>query len=304
MSKAAELAALIGSQSSLSNRNLIINGAMQVAQRGTSFTSSGYSLDHWYIAETGTCTVTQDTADVPSNFKYAMKTTTSAASSFIAIYQPFESVDYEAFKNKTVTISFYAKVNSTFSGTMFVDMQTGDTADTLLSGTWAGNDPQYITPTTSWARYSVSIAISSSNGVRFVISPSASQASGAEYSITGVQLELGEQATPFEHRSYGDELRRCQRYYQKIDHTFAAGNSAYNYSYYTNIAFQTTMRATPTMTTSNYGSDTGDAGTRVSSTTYNGWILQYATPIGVYVRGSTGNTYNQIFGRGKFDAEL
>jgi len=253
MSKAAELAALIGSQTALSNRNLIINGAMQVAQRGTSFTAGGYSLDHWYIAETGTCTVTQDTADVPSNFKYAMKTTTSAASSFIAIYQPFESVDYEAFKNKTVTISFYAKVNATFSGTMFVDMQTGDTADTLLSGTWAGNDPQYITPTTSWARYSVSIAIGSTNGIRFVLTPSAAQASGAEYSITGVQLEVGEQATPFEHRSYGDELARCQRYYEICDIMFngyGVGGA------YCTIPQKVTKRATPTATNGTSGAYT------------------------------------------------
>ncbi len=250
-------------------RNLIINGAMQVAQRGTSFTAGGYSLDHWYIAETGTCTVTQDTADVPSNFKYAMKTTTSAASSFIAIYQPFESVDYEAFKNKTVTISFYAKVNSTFSGTMFVDMQNGDTADTLLSGTWAGNDPQYITPTTSWARYSVSIAIGSSNGVRFVISPSASQASGAEYSITGVQLEVG-QATPFEHRSYADELARCQRYFFKtyaqgtaigtateVNCSFLPMHESNNYAR-TPLDFPVSMRTTPTFVS--YNTNNGTSG--------------------------------------------
>jgi len=196
-------------------RNLIINGAMQVAQRGTSFTAGGYSLDHWYVSEAGTCTLTQDTADVPANFKYAAKVVTSASSSFMSLYQPFEAVDYEAFKNKTVTISFYAKVNSTFSGNMFVDMQTGDTADTLLSGTWAGNDPQYITPTTSWARYTANISIGSTNGIRFVVSPLAGQASGAEYSITGIQLEVGETATPFEHRSFQDEITRCKRYYQK-----------------------------------------------------------------------------------------
>ena len=60
MSKAAELAALIGSQSALSNRNLVINGAMQVAQRGTSAavtTSSGY-----FTADRFRTTATSDTA--------------------------------------------------------------------------------------------------------------------------------------------------------------------------------------------------------------------------------------------------
>ena len=210
-------------------RNLLTNGAFAISQRGTSFTAGGYSLDHWFVSQGGTCTLTQDTADVPTNFKYAAKVVTSAGSSFMSLYQPFESVDYEAFKNKTVTVSFYAKVNSTFSGTMFVDLETGDTADTLLGGTFTLNDPQTITPTTSWARYTASIAVGSTNGIRFVISPSAAQASGAEYSFTGVQLEIGEQATPFEHRSYGDEFARCQRYYEEgmLTGGVAASNTGY-----------------------------------------------------------------------------
>jgi len=294
------------SDGALSNRNLIINGAMQVAQRGTSFTSSGYSLDHWYIAETGTCTVIQDTADVPANFKYAMKATTSAASSSVAIYQPFEAVDYEAFKNKTVTISFYAKVNATFSGTMFVDVQTGDTADTLLSGNWAGNDPQFITPTTSWARYTAIIAVGSTNGVRFVLSPSSAQASGAEYSITGVQLEAGDTATPFEHRSYGQELALCQRYFCKTyeqDVVPGSGSSLgfpgalrqtsiSTTSYLTigNWRFPVPMRAVPTVTAYNprtgvsngFTGDSGNyTGVGASAIGQSGVELRVAGPLSI-----------------------
>ena len=293
-------------------RNLIINGAMQVAQRGTSFTATAYSLDHWYISEGGTCTVTQDTADVPSNFKYAMKTTTSAASSFVGIYQPFESVDYEAFKNKTVTISFYAKVNSTFSGTMFVDMQTGDTADTLLSGTWANSDPQYFTPTTSWARYTASIAIGSTNGIRLQISPSSAQASGEEYSITGVQLEVGEPGTPIEHRSFGDELARCQRYYQSIDTNGRTQTIGFGHRQATNtvrfsIPSPVALRADPSISISGtvncLESDGSSTATTSISGLYNsnGYVVATGTASGVVAGSITMQGYG---GTVQIDAEL
>ena len=90
MSKAAELAALIGSQTALSNRNLIINGAMQVAQRGTS--ASGVhpnyvSLDRYMtnVSGGGAFTLSQET-DTPSGqgFKNSMKVTVDTADSSIA----------------------------------------------------------------------------------------------------------------------------------------------------------------------------------------------------------------------------
>ena len=81
--------------------------------------------------------------------------------------------------------------------------------------------------------------------------------------LTGVQLEVGSQATPFEHRSYADELKRCQRYYQEIsrsssnnsvDGTFASGtgndNAGNGGILQVMVRFQTTMRTAPTMTQS------------------------------------------------------
>ena len=97
MSKAAELAALIGSQSSLSNRNLIINGAMQVAQRGTSATAAGasgvYLIDRFegFASGGGAYTMEQSTT-VPNNtFKNSAKLVVTTADSSIA------SSDYYAF---------------------------------------------------------------------------------------------------------------------------------------------------------------------------------------------------------------
>jgi hypothetical protein len=319
MSKARQLADLgnVYDDGALSNRNLIINGAMQVVQRGTSFTSNSYGLDHWYNAFGGTATVTQDTADVPSGFKYAIKTATSAASSFATFYQPFEEIDYERFKGQTVTISFYIKVNSTFVGNMSIDMQSGDTANTLLGGTWSANDAKTITPTTTWQRYEVTLTVATSNGVRLNIGPSQAQASGAEYSLTGVQLEVGDTATPFEHRSYGDELARCQRYYYQ---SFPQSTGARVGSYVADstgnaigiIPTTVPMRASPTLTAT--ASDWGlrVSGTNITCTGLTSLSLHSGAsylPLNVQATGLTSTrTYSLRAGntsaRLQFDAEL
>ena len=51
--------------------------------------------------------------------------------------------------------------------------------------------------------------------------------SGATWQITGIQLEVGDTATDFEHRSYGDELAKCQRYYTQYYETGGSGSNAY-----------------------------------------------------------------------------
>ena len=122
--------------------------------------------------------------------------------------------------------------------------------------------------------------------------------------ITGIQLEVGEQATPFEHRNFGDELIQCQRYYQSIDYAYDYGTTSANIFYYTNFSFPVTMRANPAMTASAYGSNTGNAQTRYNATFVNGWIMQSVLPTGCFMRGNHGNIYNYMVGRGKFDAEI
>jgi hypothetical protein len=80
-----------------------------------------------------------------------------------------------------------------------------------------------------------------------------SLANNDEFSLTGVQLELGDTATPFEHRSYGDELARCQRYYYRANASMQNNNPAFGSGYFASttvanllIAFPVTMRVPPT----------------------------------------------------------
>ena len=121
-----------------------------------------------------------------------------------------------------------------------------------------------------------------------------------------MQLEAGDVATPFEHEDIGTTLAKCSRYYQIIDYYFDSGtqNSATDVSYYRPFIFPVPMRAAPTMVATAYNSNSGNAITRRTATTVNGWIMQGSSPTSAYVRGNHANLYNMMYGRGSFKAEL
>jgi hypothetical protein len=227
MSKARGLAALGNAYNdgALSNRNLIINGAMQVAQRGTSFTSQGFTIDRFYqLLSGGTATLTQETfalgseVDGCSSF---LKQVTSSGNDYCGIIHKVENV--RSLPQGKATLSFQAKGTNPAAGSFQVvvyRMHDGTTThDTLLDTT--------ITLTSSWQRFTSAFDVGSLAGmttptanslIYIAIRQSESDLGTAawELNITGVQLEAGDTATPFEHRSYGDELQRCQRYFQVI----------------------------------------------------------------------------------------
>ena len=303
MSKAAELAALIGSQSAQSNRNLVINGAMQVSQRGTSDTgvhaSGYYSCDRFsvfYSAEDELRNTITQASDGPDGFANSFKIETTTAESAVASDERFyvmykaeaqdlQSLAFGTSAAKKTTLSFYVK--SSVTGTYAVSLYQTDGNDVI-------SDTYTINSANTWERKTITFAgntaaaIADDNSVGITVYfgimlgsnyTSGSNSSWAEYSnanffaghaqngvatttnatwqITGVQWELGEQATPFEHRSYADELERCKRYYQR---TTNAGNAYTNLSvvgcYSTGtdqrgtIPFTTEMRTGPALSTS------------------------------------------------------
>jgi len=142
MSKAAELAALIGSQTALSNRNLIINGAMQVAQRGTStsITAAGsyFSPDRFEVGITATdqlaATLSQSTT-APDGFSNSLKfevttaETTLDADEIVTLRQKFEGQDLQRIAKGTssaeqVTASFWVRSSNT--GTYILELYDSD----------------------------------------------------------------------------------------------------------------------------------------------------------------------------------
>ncbi len=290
----------------LSNRNLIINGAMQVAQRGTSATNSNYgSVDRWRpsfnnvgITHSQQTLSSGDPYDEGFRYFYRQANTSvsSGASTYIEVFTKLESQtlagsgwNYNS-TSSYVTISFWAR--SSLAGTYYSLLRTADTnvkfyskAFTLSADTWTkvtytvpghsdlrfDNDngeglrvhviPYYGTnytddtvSTETW------FTISGTNYMPDYDQNWANTAS-ATFDITGVQLEVGEVATPFEHRSYGDELQRCLRYYQHYEsnstnNTYVCmGISAGSASARFAMALVAPMRAVPSVTASGAQAD-------------------------------------------------
>ena len=242
-------------------RNLIINGAMQVAQRGTSTTGvtttdGYYACDRWTSqTDTGTWTLSQST-DAPSGFAYSFKMDCTSAGTSNADEislrtrlegQDFQGLAYGTSDAKSITLSFWVKSNQTGTySVVFYNQNT--TQERSISASYtinAADTWEYKTATISG---DTSYNFNNSNTRDFQLIFYFGAASGftsgtyntsawqnadasnwvttgipglggstSDYvNITGVQLEVGTVATPFEHRSYGEELALCQRYYWRL----------------------------------------------------------------------------------------
>jgi hypothetical protein len=302
MTKAAELAkmgeVLTNSQIG-GRRNIIINGAMQVAQRGTSFTGVGdgdnaYYLDRFEFVESGSpngvFTLSQSST-APEGFGNSLKFDCTTAESSLAaneqirLRQKVEGQNLQQFKKGTsnaekMTVSFYVRSNLT--GTAIVNLYDGDnnrhTAKSYTidsANTWerktitfdgdttgAFDDDNatsldvifYLQAGTNFSSGTLATTWASHNDVNSAAGQTINIASSTdnEFFITGVQLEVGSVATPFEHRSFGEELVLCQRYfYQAVSgNAQAFGMGTYYASNLITMVldFPTTMRAAPSVT--------------------------------------------------------
>jgi hypothetical protein len=354
MSKARGLADLGNAYSdgALSNRNMIINGAMQVAQRGTSVAglsgaNSYKTVDRYttYISSLGTWTQSQDT-DAPSGFGHSLKMlcTTADASpastNRMLIQTKIEGQDVQSLgfgdTSNTYTVSFYVKSNVT--GTYILEQYgdtasdtgnnistayTVDTADTwerktitlnvdsgamtadntsgLVLSFWLGTGSNYSSGTlnTSWSAPSA--------GDRAVGQVNIASDINNYWQITGVQLEVGDTATPFEHRSYGDELARCQRYYEvwRFPNSFdfyesSTAVAAHDVSSDYNSSFKVEKRVAPTFSKS---------GTFVlTNLNSSNWTYRGSTSGVSFYNGAAASgryyQYNSTSASYMFDAEL
>ena len=298
MSKAAELAALISSQSALSDRNMVINGAMNVAQRSVSETglggASGYfTLDRFKatVTSSGRFTMAQTAITDLPGFANALHLDCTTADTSIdadenlVIQHKFEGQDLQRLQKgtssaKSVTVSFYAKANAAF--TFVVELYDLDNTRNIT---------QKFTTATSWTRHTLTFpgdtsgAFDDDNAASMNLSfwlhagttfggtggtfvdntwgtpTNANRTSGIssffsstdnDLKITGVQMELGEQATAFEHRSFADELARCHRYFHQFQKSSEGGEIIIAGATSSATAFNAhmfmPMRAAPTVT--------------------------------------------------------
>ena len=219
-------------------KNRLINGSMNVWQRGTSFsvtTSGVYTADRWVFenANGNTMSVTQqsNSSQLYGSGLYYIQATVpsilsgSAGQYFIQMYQTIEAINIADCAGGNVTLSFTASVSSS-SGSPQIWIFAG--YPSAMDNWTSASYPQVgtLTPSATPTRYTVTIPLSSvyRNGLRLYIGVRSSVATAinsVNFSIGEIQLEKGVTATSFDYRPYGTELALCQRYLPAIT---GAGN--------------------------------------------------------------------------------
>ena len=333
-------------------RNLIINGDMQVAQRGTSTTgigaSSGYfACDRWKLVTngiSGRLTQTQST-DTPNDFGSSTKLecttadTSIGASDYFLLQQTLEGQDLQRFAKgtssaKKFTLSFYVKGNAaaTYTYELFDNENNRQISKTFaVTTSWNRIELTFPADTSGafsndnsgrlalklWLQAGSNRTSGTLNSSAWASNTDANRVSSSQTNffdstsrtlfITGVQFEVGDQATPFEYRSIAEELALCQRYFTNIGYNTSWFIDAYlsSAAYSTDIiTFPTEMRTTPSnspaidksdFTLSNVTTDEF----RVNLLSQNAFIFQVRA-------SSTGRTYAlaNTTGNLSFDAEL
>jgi len=352
MSKAAELAKAgetLTNQPS-GRKNLVTNGAMQVAQRSASVTGIGaaagyFTLDRWRLTQStsaGRLTMTQ-TADGPSGLANCLKLdcttadTDIAAAENLVLQQKFEGQELQQIKKGTsdaelITVSFYVKANAVFTfGCELFDQDNTRQITKLFATTtdWVKHSITFPADTTGaydddnansfdlnfWLHAGATWAGGTLNTAAWASSTNANRAAGVSsfysstnnnFFITGVQMEIGSQATNFEHRSFGEDLASCQRYYHEMQvkgmNTAAGSTQTYMACFQ---PFATTMRAAPTTTSADVNDATANKVNIWGSGNVGFASLQADTNSIKYIQLSSGiDTTNILLGDMTFDAEL
>jgi len=346
-------------------RNLIINGAMQVAQRGTSETgvggSSGYfTCDRWRIDTgntAGRVTMSQVSITDLAEFATALKLDVTTADTSIAsgevfrVGQRIEGQNLQQLAKgtasaKSLTLSFYVKGNAAatyVAQIKDVDNTRVNTQNFSVTTSWTRVELTYAADTTGtldnnnanslevmfWLHagsdftsgtFASNTWASETNANNYAGSnTSIFDSTNRELFITGVQLEVGTNASDFEHESFGETLQKCERYFRQ--------SGAYTGAIPTGVGgfvsqqgmnqtsgqkaltkdWETAMRATPTMTIYDHSGTAGKwdaintSGNWTNNLNYTGIADQNAGGFKVYVNSSTGYGYGLHY---RADAEL
>ena len=277
-------------------------------------TSGGvYTLDRFSGVAGGNGAIdVQQVADAPAGFNNSLKCTVSTADTNLQneeyfIIQNIEGYNFADFNfgtanAETVTISFWVKAS--VAGSYGFSIKNSGTTRTYptsyaisagelntwvkktitipgdTSGTWAkgagvglevhfnlGAGSAFKGTANTWSSNNYSAATGSLNWI---------SASAATFYITGLQVELGTVATPFERRSYGQELALCQRYYQTGNFKFW-GYTIANAAFGGTISFSTQMRTNPSVSTPNAVG--GNFSAVVVESTHKGGFVLYGSAI-------------------------
>ena len=306
----------------LAGKNKIINGDFAISQRGQSFTSpsfSTYTLDRWrnnnYDVAPTTWSVSQvafDYSASPATDKlpisgysgtYFYRSTITTVGSNTAYDTCSQRVEGIPFSNQTVTISFWAKSDSTRTQKFYAAQTFGSGG----SGEYAFIGLTNFTTTTSWQRFVFTATIPSIAGYTIGTNPyiyniiRQASASGSVLDVWGYQMEAGSVATPFTTASntLQGELALCSRYYYASDGTQTAGYSSYNTGNIisNSFPFPVKMRIAPSVNITDTASNAG----KVTIYPAGGTAQTNITPAGTttistdqwrFLQGALGGTPN------------
>ena len=296
---------------------IMINGNFEVWQRGTSFTSAGYTCDRWYQDLSGaTATLSRQTftvgqSDVPSNPKYHLRQTVSTANNNCGVFYRHEDV---TTLTGNITIAFYAKGTNPNGGNLNII-----TKQSFGSGgsTAVETSTQNITLTGSWQQFVFNFSLASISGKTvgagsylqmLIKQPDGDSSTNAwTLDLANFQVEEGTYTSatlpPFQSETYGNNLARCQRYFQNIadgtDKAIGMGQYWEAQEFIGHRVLSTVMRTTPTLeyvTGTGYyavlrdgGADALDALTISSSPSSSSMISWYVAS----AQGLASNTKNR-----------
>jgi hypothetical protein len=287
MSKARGLADLgnVYDDGALSNRNLIINGAMQVWQRGTSgFSHNVYSADRWLEYQNTNDVLSVSRVELPSTgeaglprqFTYMAKFALTAGTTggLNDLRQKVENP--KGLAGQTLTLSYYIKASSSCTiNNRRVSFESVTNAPSQV------NLPS-LNVTTEWQRVENTFTLNDSSTAVYSASSFLDVILGlpvnttVDVYITGAQLEIGDTATSFEHRSIGQELALCQRFYQVGRFTSysadATGMAIYQ-------SYVQEMRSAPTVTRTGNAASSGEIGTAISGANTNSFYAYNSNTI-------------------------
>jgi hypothetical protein len=213
----------------VAGKNAIINAAMDIWQRGTSFTAQGYTSDRWFFASGAVGRTITRQSSALTGFTYCQRVARDSgntATNAMSLRQSLESVNSLIFAGKTVTMSFWARAGANYSpasGGLVAQLKSGTGTDQNSAVSYTGEVNvinQTATLTTSWQQFSYTGTVGSTatelSAVLIAI-PVGTAGAADYFEVTGVQLEAGNVATPFTTASgsFAGELALCQRYYQK-----------------------------------------------------------------------------------------
>jgi hypothetical protein len=306
----AVVAGTLSAGNPLMFRNALYNGDMRINQRGistnwasptamgTSGTGLNYSLDrmnHIRSALQSGGALAQGTlaaTDAPfsQGLQYYLRIGRASGDTntgLMEVAQLLESRESYKFAGQTITFSFFYRTGSGFSGSGVIGSilyGTGTDQNGVVSS--LTNQGTLTSPTYSasnaWQRVSFTTFIPSTSsqvGMTIYYTPSGTAGGFDYFDVTGVQLEKGSVATPFEVVPYGTELALCQRYFQISGASMGGGIAYLNYAISSPVKFPVTMRATPVFTLSSNALRNSATGANSILTTPTLFITQHGYSI-------------------------